>query len=318
MILVIFYQGTYYNMEKSMQPQVASEQDKLVPLDTSGDPVDVELKEDKKDDVKVEEQNEETKVEEENFDNKKEVDEYGANVQKRIDKLTFKIREAERREKEAIRFAEAVNKENADLKSKVKDVDDGYLDEYSKRVTSEMEKAQAVLQDAINSGNAKKQVEAQQAIARLAIEEERANASKAQRERALKEQKDAPKTPQQPIQNAKPDPKAEAWAEKNSWFGANEAMTYTALSIHKKLLQEEGFDGKSDEYYKELDKRIRDEFPHKFEDTNKKDRPAQAVASANRSVKSGRRTVRLTPSQVAIAKKLGVSLEDYAKHVKEA
>jgi len=298
--------------------QVASEQDKMVPIDTSGDPVDVELKDEKKDDVKVEEQTEETKVEEEGFDNKKEVDEYGANVQKRIDKLTFKIREAERREKEAIRFAEAVNKENADLKSKVKDVDDGYLDEYSKRVTSEMEKAQAVLQDAINSGNAKKQVEAQQAIARLAIEEERANASKAQRERALKQQKDAPKTPQQPIENAKPDPKAEAWAEKNSWFGANEAMTYTALSIHKKLLQEEGFDGKSDEYYKELDKRIREEFPHKFEDTNKKDRPAQAVASANRSVKSGRRTVRLTPSQVAIAKKLGVSLEDYAKHVKEA
>ena len=319
MILEIFYQGTYYNMEKSMQPQVASEKDKMVPIDTSGDPVDVELKDDeKKDDVKVEEQTEETKVEEEGFDNKKEVDEYGANVQKRIDKLTFKIREAERREKEAIRFAEAVNKENADLKSKVKDVDDGYLDEYSKRVTSEMEKAQAVLQDAINSGNAKKQVEAQQAIARLAIEEERANASKAQREKALKEQKDAPKTPQQPIQNAQPDPKAEAWAEKNSWFGANEAMTYTALSIHKKLLQEEGFDGKSDEYYKELDKRIREEFPHKFEDTNKKDRPAQAVASANRSVKSGRRTVRLTPSQVAIAKKLGVSLEDYAKHVKEA
>ena len=319
MILEIFYQGTYYNMEKSMQPQVASEKDKMVPIDTSGDPVDVELKDDeKKDDVKVEEQTEEIKAEEENFENKKEVDEYGANVQKRIDKLTFKIREAERREKEAIKFAEAVNKENADLKSKVKDVDDGYLDEYSKRVTSEMEKAQAVLQDAINSGNAKKQVEAQQAIARLAIEEERANASKAQREKALKEQKDAPKTPQQPIQNAQPDPKAEAWAEKNSWFGANEAMTYTALSIHKKLLQEEGFDGKSDEYYKELDKRIREEFPHKFEDTNKKDRPAQAVASANRSVKSGRRTVRLTPSQVAIAKKLGVSLEDYAKHVKEA
>ena len=302
-----------------MQPQVASEQDKMVPIDTSGDPVDVELKDDeKKDEVKVEEQTEETKPEEGNFENKKEVDEYGANVQKRIDKLTFKIREAERREKEALKFAEAVNKENADLKSKVRDVDDGYLDEYSKRVTSEMEKAQAVLQAAINSKDAKRQVEAQQAIARLAIEEERANASKAQREKALKEQKDAPPVQQQPLQQAKPDPKAEAWAEKNSWFGANEAMTYTALSIHKKLLQEEGFDGKSDEYYKELDKRIRDEFPHKFEDTNKKDRPAQAVASANRSVKSGRRTVRLTPSQVAIAKKLGVSLEDYAKHVKEA
>ena len=256
MILEIFYQGTYYNMEKSMQPQVASEKDKMVPIDTSGDPVDVELKDDeKKDDVKVEEQTEETKVEEENFENKKEVDDYGANVQKRIDKLTFKIREAERREKEAIKFAEAVNKENADLRSKVRDVDDGYLDEYSKRVTSEMEKAQAVLQAAINSKDAKRQVEAQQAIARLAIEEERANASKAQREKALKEQKDAPPVQQQPLQQAKPDPKAEAWAEKNSWFGANEAMTYTALSIHKKLLQEEGFDGKSDEYYKELDKR---------------------------------------------------------------
>ena len=307
-----------------MQPQVSSDQDKMVPLDTSGESVDVELNEDgKKEDVKVEQeaenqvQVEDTKTEE-NFENKKEVDEYGAGVQKRIDKLTFKIREAERREKEAIKFAEAVNKENATLKSQVKDVDEGYLDEYSKRVTSEMEKAQNILQEAINSGNAKKQVEAQQAIARLAIEEERANASKAQREKAIKEQQKAPETPQKPIQNAKPDEKAEAWAEKNSWFGANEAMTFTALSIHKKLLQEEGFDGKSDEYYKELDKRIRLEFPHKFEDANKKDRPAQAVASANRSVKSGRRTVRLTPSQVAIAKKLGVSLEDYAKHVKEA
>ena len=316
MILVIFYQGTYYNMEKSMQPQVASEQDKLVPLDTSGDPVDVELKEDKKDDVKVEEQTEETKVEEENFDNKKEVDEYGANVQKRIDKLTFKIREAERREKEAIRFAEAVNKENADLKSKVKDVDDGYLDEYSKRVTSEMEKAQAVLQDAINSGNAKKQVEAQQAIARLAIEEERANASKAQRERALKEQKDAPKTPQQPIQNAQPDPKAEAWAEKNTWFGTDEPMTLTSFSIHRKLM-EEGFDATSDDYYNEVDKRMRDTFPHRFE-SEKVSTPSQTVASANRSTPVKRKsTVRLTPSQVAIAKKLGVPLKEYAKYVKE-
>jgi hypothetical protein len=126
----------------------------------------------------------------------------------------------------------------------------------------------------------------------------------------------------QPIQQAKPDPKAEAWAEKNTWFGANEAMTYTALSIHKKLLQEEGFDGKSDEYYKELDKRIREEFPHKFEkkdeDKDKSNRVVQTVASANRSSNSGRRTVRLTPSQVAIAKKLGVPLEEYAKHVKEA
>ena len=306
-------------MENSMQPQPMSEQDKMVPIDTSGESVDVELKDETKEENNKQE-NQDIKVEEtkdDSFENKTEADEYSASVQKRIDKLTFKVREAERQKEEALKFAESVNKENANLKSKVTEVDNVYLDEYSKRVSSEMEKAQSILQDAINSGNAKKQVEAQQAIARLAIEEERANASKLQRERLLKEEKENPK-PKEPIQKAQPDPKAEAWAEKNPWFGSNEAMTYTALSIHKKLLQEEGFDGKSDLYYDELDKRIRKEFPHKFEDTNKKDRPAQAVASANRSVKSGRRTVKLTPSQVAIAKKLGVSLEDYAKHVKEA
>ena len=306
-------------MESSMQPQPMSEQDKMVPIDTSGESVDVELKDETKEENNKQE-NQDIKVEEtkeDSFENKTEADEYSASVQKRIDKLTFKVREAERQKEEALKFAESVNKENANLKSKVTEVDNVYLDEYSKRVSSEMEKAQSILQDAINSGNAKKQVEAQQAIARLAIEEERANASKLQRERLLKEEKENPK-PKEPIQNAQPDPKAEAWAEKNPWYGEDEAMTYTALSIHKKLLREEGFDGKSDLYYDELNKRIRKEFPHKFEDENKKDRPAQAVASANRSIKSGRRTVKLTPSQVAIAKKLGVSLEDYAKHVKEA
>ena len=306
-----------------MQPLARSEQDKTVPIDTSGDPVDIELKDEENKEEVVEEKKEATESENKQEEVKDEAEEYSANVKKRIDKLTFKLREAERQKEEALKFAESQKKEVSNLRSKVQKVDQGYLDEYSKRVSTEMEKAQNILQTAINAGDAKAQVEAQKAIARLAIEEERANASLKQREENKEKNKNnEEKQENQPIQQAKPDPKAEAWAEKNAWFGTNEAMTYTALSIHKKLLQEEGFDGKSDEYYKELDKRIREEFPHKFEkkdeDKDKSNRVVQTVASANRSSNSGRRTVRLTPSQVAIAKKLGVPLEEYAKHVKEA
>ena len=308
-------------MENSMQPQARSEQDKTVPIDTSGDPVDIEVKEEENKEEVVQEKVESTESENKQEEVKDEAEEYSANVKKRIDKLTFKLREAERQKEEALKFAESQKRQVSDLRSKVQKVDEGYLDQYQKRVSTEMEKAQNVLQTAINAGDAKAQVEAQKAIARLAIEEERASASIKLREvNKTKAKEDKPVN--QPIQQAKPDPKAEAWAEKNTWFGANEAMTYTALSIHKKLLQEEGFDGKSDEYYKELDKRIREEFPHKFEkkdeDKDKSNRVVQTVASANRSSNSGRRTVRLTPSQVAIAKKLGVPLEEYAKHVKEA
>ena len=308
-------------MENSMQPQARSEQDKTVPIDTSGDPVDIEVKEEENKEEVVQEKVESTESENKQEEVKDEAEEYSANVKKRLDKLTFKLREAERQKEEALKFAESQKRQVSDLRSKVQKVDEGYLDQYQKRVSTEMEKAQNVLQTAINAGDAKAQVEAQKAIARLAIEEERASASiKLREENKTKAKEDKPVN--QPIQQAKPDPKAEAWAEKNTWFGANEAMTYTALSIHKKLLQEEGFDGKSDEYYKELDKRIREEFPHKFEkkdeDKDKSNRVVQTVASANRSSNSGRRTVRLTPSQVAIAKKLGVPLEEYAKHVKEA
>ena len=304
-----------------MQQQARSEQDKTVPIDTSGDPVDIEVKEEENKEEVVQEKVESTESENKQEEVKDEAEEYSANVKKRIDKLTFKLREAERQKEEALKFAESQKRQVSDLRSKVQKVDEGYLDQYQKRVSTEMEKAQNVLQTAINAGDAKAQVEAQKAIARLAIEEERASASiKLREENKTKAKEDKPVN--QPIQQAKPDPKAEAWAEKNTWFGANEAMTYTALSIHKKLLQEEGFDGKSDEYYKELDKRIREEFPHKFEkkdeDKDKSNRVVQTVASANRSSNSGRRTVRLTPSQVAIAKKLGVPLEEYAKHVKEA
>ena len=297
--------------------KIKSESEQMVPIDTSGDPVDVELKDDqtKEEEVVAEE------VQETTSDNKEEAEEYSQSVKKRIDKLTFKVREAERQREEALRYAQSVKKERDELGTKIKKVDDGYLTEYSARVKSELDKAQAILAKAIDDGDAKKQVEAQKAIAKLTIEEERAALSLKQREEDKKEKtsSETPSpAPQQAPPPAPPDPKAEAWAEKNSWFGNNEGMTYTALSIHKKLIQEEGFDGKSDEYYKELDKRIKKEFPHKFEDKDKSNRVVQTVASANRSTKSGRRTVRLTPSQVAIAKKLGVPLDEYAKHVKEA
>ena len=303
--------------------KIKSESEQMVPIDTSGDPVDVELKDDqtKEGEVVAEEVQEETEVQETTSDNKEEAEEYSQSVKKRIDKLTFKVREAERQREEALRYAQSVKKERDELGTKIKKVDDGYLTEYSARVKSELDKAQAILAKAIDDGDAKKQVEAQKAIAKLTIEEERAALSLKQREENKKE-KTSSETPSPALQQApppaSPDPKAEAWAEKNSWFGNNEGMTYTALSIHKKLIQEEGFDGKSDEYYKELDKRIKKEFPHKFEDKDKSNRVVQTVASANRSTKSGRRTVRLTPSQVAIAKKLGVPLDEYAKHVKEA
>ena len=305
--------------------KIKSGSEQMVPIDTSGESVDVELKEEKakENEVIAEETSEETNqenVEETSSDTKEEAEEYSQSVKKRIDKLTFKVREAERQREEALRYAQSIKKERDDLGNKIKKVDDGYLTEYSARVKSELDKAQAILAQAIDSGDAKKQVEANKAIAKLTIEEERAALSLKQREQD--KNKKEPETKEQlppSIQKAPPpDPRAEAWAQKNEWFGKNEGMTYTALSIHKRLIQEEGFDGKSDEYYKELDKRIKKEFPHKFEDKDKSNRIVQTVASANRSTKSGRRTVRLTPSQVAIAKKLGVPLDEYAKHVKEA
>ena len=307
--------------------KIKSGSEQMVPIDTSGDPVDVEVKDekDKESEVVAQEATEENLVEDKKEATKssehKEEEEYSQAVKKRIDKMTFKIREAERQREEALKYAQAMKQDRDEAVGKVTQIDAGYLDEYKKRVSSEMEKAQGVLQSAINAGDAKAQAQAQQAIARLAIEEERADASLKQREN-LKVKKDkAPLSsapPQPPVSPPPPDPKAEEWAERNEWFGKNEGMTYTALSIHKTLIEQEGFDGKSDEYYKELDKRIKKEFPHKFEDKDKSSRIVQTVASANRSTKSGRRTVRLTPSQVAIAKKLGVPLEEYAKHVKEA
>lgn len=302
------------------------EQSKMVDIDTSGNPVDVDIdnqeEEQKQEDVAVEQQD--TYVREVKSSDDDELEEHTDKVQKRIDKLTAKMREAERREQAALEYAEGLKKQYADLDVKYKKLDDGYLNEFKNR----LEISKSALQDkytkAVQSGDIKAQVEAQEELTRLTIDAERLRATQARQSKEpesgteVKAENSAPKQ-EQP---RKPDPKAEAWARKNPWFGSDEAMTYTVFSIHKKLVSEEGFDPSSDEYYSEIDKRMKNEFPHKFSreadvDVSTDDRPVQTVASASRSQSkaTARKTVRLTPSQVAIAKKLGVPLTEYAKYV---
>ena len=310
-------------MEKTMQPQELTKEP-MVELDTGGNAVDIELKAEKE--VQVEEQKDEVKVEESTQKEvkKDEREEYSKDVQKRIDRMTYKIREAERREKEALEFAKKVKQEKDDLQGKFDKLDDGYVTEFSTRVKSELESAKVALKNAVANGDVDAQVAANQNLARLAIEEERIKATELQRKQYEETLKNTGQIGDQPVQNnvqpPKPDPKAEAWAERNEWFGKDEAMTYASFGIHKKLVEEEGFNPSSDEYYEEIDKRLRNEFPQKFNDGGEVQggkQPAQTVASANRTTTTGRKTVRLTPSQVAIAKKLGVPLEEYAKYVKE-
>ena len=312
-------------METTMQPQELTKEP-MVELDTGGNAVDVELKQEKE--AQVEEQKD-TKVEQPKEEVAKEVkkderEEYSKDVQKRIDRMTYKIREAERREKEALAFAKKVKQEKDELQGKFDKLDDGYVNEFSTRVKSELEAAKVQLKQAMAKGDVDAQVEANQNLARLAIEEERIKATEQQRKQYEETLKNTGQIGDQPVQNnvqpPKPDPKAEAWAERNEWFGKDEAMTYASFGIHKKLVEEEGFNPSSDEYYEEIDKRLRNEFPQKFNDGGEVQggkQPAQTVASANRTTSAGRKTVRLTPSQVAIAKKLGVPLEEYAKYVKE-
>ena len=312
-------------METTMQPQELTKEP-MVELDTGGNAVDIELKEEKE--IQVEEQKD-TKVEQPKEEvvkegKKDEREEYSKDVQKRIDRMTYKIREAERREKEALEFAKKVKQEKDDLQGKFDKLDDGYVNEFSTRVKSELEAAKVQLKQAMAKGDVDAQVEANQNLARLAIEEERIKATEQQRKQYEETLKNTGQIGDQPVQNnvqpPKPDPKAEAWAERNEWFGKDEAMTYASFGIHKKLVEEEGFNPSTDEYYEEIDKRLRDEFPQKFNDGGEVQggkQPAQTVASANRTTRAGRKTVRLTPSQVAIAKKLGVPLEEYAKYVKE-
>jgi len=272
---------------------------------------EVEVKEDVKEEAKVE------TVETEQSDNFEKAE---SATQKRIDRLTKKMREAERQREEAITYAQKVQAESTELRNRMNTLDTNYVTEYSTRVESQMTAAEQDMAKAMEVGDTNAVVEAQRKITALAIENDRAQQAKQQQERLAKQVQEQPQPQQQQqVQQParKPSPKAEAWASKNNWFGQDEAMTYAAFGIHKKLIEEEGFDPNSDEYYTELDRRVQTEFPHKFNGGSK--RPAQTVASVSRTTsgRSSNKKVRLTPSQVAIAKKLGVPLEEYAKYVKE-
>ena len=316
-------------MPADAQPKVETQESadaKMIDLPSDGPSVDVEIPEAKETEVVSQPQEEQEVVVEESA-SQGEMDDYGKKVQSRIDKLTKKLRESERREQAAIEFAQGLQSEQAKLQQRAKLLDTGYVNEFASRVEAQTAEAKKQLKDAMDVGDIDAQVEAQQKIARLAVDADRAKKSLDQRERLKKEmeargvdpnQPQMPQQAQQPVQQqpaAPPDPKAEAWAEKNEWFGTDEPMTLTSFSIHRKLV-EEGFDTKSDEYYSEIDKRMRDTFPHKFEQVST---PTQTVAPATRSTQPAKRkgSVRLTPSQVAIAKKLGVPLSEYAKYVKE-
>ena len=303
---------------------------KMVDLPSDGPSVDVTVPENSTKTINPDVEQEITESQEVVKDtaSTEEMDDYGKKVQSRIDKLTKKLREAERREQAAIEFAQGVQQKTKDLQTRAKTLDSGYITEFASRVEAETAEAKKALKAAVELGDTDAQVESQQKLARLAIESERVKSTQAQRERLKKEmeargvnpnqpQMPNPQQMQPPAPPPPPDPKAESWAEKNKWFGEDEPMTLTSFSIHRKLM-EEGFDPQSDMYYSEIDKRMRDTFPHKFEET-KTVSPTQSVASANRGspVKARKGTVRLTPSQVAIAKKLGVPLSEYAKYVKE-
>lgn len=251
-----------------------------------------------------------------------EQEEYQTSVQRRIDKLTKRMRESERREQAAVEYAQNVQNESNALKTRMKSLDEGYLSEYGGRISSEQEGAETALRSAMDLGDTEATVTAQRKLTELAVAQDRLNQAKIQQAQYQQQQQAQAQYQQQQAQVAAPqpaaetDPKAESWAARNEWFGKDEAMTFAAFGLHKRLVEDEEFDPTSDEYYSELDKRMRNEFPQKLNGGTR--RPSQTVASVSRSGSPGRsRKVRLTPSQVAIAKKLGVPLEEYAKYVKE-
>jgi len=321
-------------MPEDKEQKIEDKEPKTVDIDTSGPGADVELPEEKvteavetveqveeKPEEKVEEKPEE-KVEEkpEASDEKpkEELEQYSEGVQKRIAKLTKKWREAERQKEAAIDYAKGVQTEHYTLKTRMAKLEPSYVTAVENRVKSGLDAAKATLTRAREAGDIDAEVEAQKEISRLGMEEVRVNTLR----NKLSEQKEqVVQTPSlnQRLQALPTDPKAEEWAEKNEWFGKDSAMTYTAFDLHKKLVDEQGYDPKSDEYYVAIDKQMRLDFPHKFDRKELSEgstKPTQTVASATRSVKPGRNTVRLTSSQVAIAKKLNVPLEEYAKQLK--
>ena len=303
----------------------ADQQPTEINLDDKGEPEKVEApKEEKIEIEKVEEDKTFENERETKLDKKEEKDElkeYSEGVQKRIAKLTRKMREAERQREEAVTYAQNVQNQNTEMEKRLSKIDNSYVSEFENRVKTSMAAAQLALKNAIESQDVEAQVAAQKQLAALTMDEARLNSIKVANENKPKErERDVNITPQRTAPTARTDPRAEDWAAKNSWFGNDSAMTYTAFDIHKTLVEKEGYDPQSNEYYEEVDKRIRVEFPHKFgkieSNSTERAKPAQNVASAKRSSSTGRRkTVKLTQSQVAIAKRLGVPLEDYAKQL---
>jgi hypothetical protein len=318
-------------------------EEKTVDIDTTGPGAEVDIPEEKKEEAvvetvepvveekkeaveekqeteKKEEVKEEVKEKQETSDEKpkEELEQYSEGVQKRISKLTKKWREAERQKEAALDYAKGVQKEHSQLKTKISKLEPSYVTAIENKVASGLQAAQAKLARARDAGDIATEVEAQKDIAKLGVEEARVASLKARQAEAKANEVKTPTLDQAVAPQAPVDPKAEEWAANNDWFGKDNAMTYTAFDLHKKLTEQEGFDPNSPEYYAEIDKRIRVDFPHKFGNTKSQEstKPTQTVASATRSVKPGRKTVRLTSSQVAIAKKLGVPLEEYAKQLK--
>jgi hypothetical protein len=314
-------------------------EEKTVDIDTSGPGAEVELPEEQTTESNIEVSNEtenntesndsaeksdeqstvqaDTTTDQETKEKKNELEDYSETVKRRIAKLTRKMREAERREQAALDYAKRVQGEQENLKSRFSRLDTGYVSEMENRIKSSMEAVAARLAKAREDGDLKAEIAAQTEISKLGYEEARLAEIKSKQVVEPKAEERVVRQPQVQEQPINPDPKAQQWAQKNTWFGQDEAMTYTAFSLHKRLVEEEGYDPQTDEYYSEINRRIKLEFPHKFGsvNTNTTSKPTQVVASANRSSKPGRKSVRLTPSQVAIANKLGVPLEEYAKQL---
>jgi|TARA_Y100000114_G_scaffold26051_1_gene21818 hypothetical protein len=248
-----------------------------------------------------------------------ELNNYSKNVQKRIKKLTEKYRQEERDREEAVRLAKHLREENEKLKAQMSTSQQAHLSEYGQRIENQLEITKEALRKAYDQGDSDRIVEAQQALSKVTIEQERYRLAKDRQEKvSVQQSEDSGQTIEQPEpqqqQAAEPDPKAKAWADKNDWFGQDEVMTYAAFGIHRKLVEEEGFDPSSDDYYNEIDNRMRNEFPQKFK-TGKTSAVAPADSSSSRKP-PGRRTVKLEPSEIQMARRLNVPLEEYAKYVK--
>ena len=308
-------------MPENKEPMidVGEEQGAEINLDENNEQIKEAVAEEKVEVEQVEEKpieaQEEKKDEKEN-----ELKEYSEGVQKRIAKLTRKMREAERQKEEAIAYAEAANRSKGEMEGRLSKLDRSYVSEFESRVKTNMAAAKLALKNAIESQNVDAQIAAQEQIANLTMDGAKLNAMKVAEQSKSEVSNNVNITPQRRVEPIPTDAKAEDWASRNNWFGNDSAMTYTAFDLHKKLVEEEGYDPKSDEYYVEIDKRIRLEFPHKFDKiegtSTERAKPAQTVASAKRPSVTGRRkTVKLSPSQVAIAKRLGVPLEEYAKQL---